>query len=486
MDSLALENRFAQLPEQFFERIQPTPVPNPYLVAFSPDAAALVDLEPGAAIDPAFLAFVAGNAVPAGADPLAMAYAGHQFGVFVPQLGDGRAILMGGVTNRAGEHWELQLKGSGQTRWSRFGDGRSVLRSAIREFLCSEAMAGLGIPTTRALAIAGSDLPVLREEPETAAVLVRMAPSHVRFGSFEYFAARREPEAVRQLADWVITEFHPDLVGREQRHAAWLTEVCERTARLVAAWMAAGWSHGVLNTDNMSILGLTIDYGPFGFMDRYEAGLVCNHSDHGGRYAYDQQPAVGLWNLTRLAEALLTLVSEPDALTALNRYQPVFQTEYQRLMRAKLGLGTEQEDDQVLAWDLLELLQTGGADYTVFFRALGRFNSAPGADHAALLTASGSPAGFEPWAARYGERLRVEGSVDAERSLRMARVNPAYVLRNWLAERAIQAARTERDFGELERLRVLLRDPYTERPGMETYAGPPPAWGRVLAVSCSS
>ncbi len=486
MDTLAIENRFARLPERFFERIRPTPIPDPYLVAFSPDAAALVDLEATAAIDPALLAFAAGNAVPAGADPLAMAYAGHQFGVFVPQLGDGRAILMGGVTNRAGAHWELQLKGSGQTRWSRFGDGRSVLRSAIREFLCSEAMAGLGIPTTRALAIAGSDLPVLREEPETAAVLVRMAPSHVRFGSFEYFAARREPEAVRELADWVIAEFHPGLVGREERHAAWLTEVCERTARLVAAWMAVGWSHGVLNTDNMSILGLTIDYGPFGFMDRYEAGFVCNHSDHGGRYAYDQQPAVGLWNLTRLAEALLTLVSEADALTALNRYQPVFQAEYQRLMRAKLGLLTEQEDDHVLAWELLELLQAGGADYTGSFRALGGLVTTPGADTAAFGAVSGSPAGLGEWLERYRNRLRAEGSVDAERAVRMAQVNPAYVLRNWLAERAIQAARADRDFGEIERLRVLLRDPYTERPGMESYAAPPPAWARALAVSCSS
>ncbi|MCL4865659.1 MAG: YdiU family protein, partial [Gemmatimonadales bacterium] len=254
---LRFTNRFAELPDRFYQRVHPTPVPDPVLVAFNPDAAALLDLDPAAAHDPDCLAWVAGNRVPPGADPLAMAYAGHQFGVFVPQLGDGRAILLGGVTNRRGEHWEVQLKGSGQTRYSRFGDGRAVLRSTIREYLCSEAMAGLGIPTSRALAIASSDLPVQREEFETAAVLVRLAPSHVRFGSFEFFAARKQDDAVRELADWVIGHYHPALAGRAERHAEWFEEITVRTARLIAGWMAVGWAHGVMNTDNMSILGLT-------------------------------------------------------------------------------------------------------------------------------------------------------------------------------------------------------------------------------------
>jgi len=483
---LPFTNRFADLPDRFYQRVHPTPVPDPALVAFSPDAAALLDLRPDAATDPEFLAWVAGNRVPAGADPVAMAYAGHQFGVFVPQLGDGRAILLGGVTNRRGEHWEVQLKGAGQTRYSRFGDGRAVLRSTIREYLCSEAMAGLGIPTSRALAIAASDLPVQREEPESAAVLVRLAPSHVRFGSFEFFAARRQDDAVRELADWVIGHFHPTLADRAERHAEWFEEVTVRTARLIAGWMAVGWAHGVMNTDNMSILGLTIDYGPFGFLDAYDSGFICNHSDHAGRYAFDQQPAVGLWNLTRLAEALLAVNPEADALVALNRYQPTFHDEYLRLMRAKLGLQAAEEEDTSLVWDLLEVLQLGRVDYTRFFRLLGRFGSAAGAETAALREECGFHHRYDAWAERYGARLRREESVDAERAVRMARVNPAYVLRNYLAEQAIRAATTERDYGELERLHAVLREPFTERPGWERYAAVPPDWGRSLVVSCSS
>ncbi len=482
---LRFTNRFAELPDRFYQRVHPTPVPDPVLVAFNPDAAALLDLDPAAAHDPDCLAWVAGNRVPPGADPLAMAYAGHQFGVFVPQLGDGRAILLGGVTNRRGEHWEVQLKGSGQTRYSRFGDGRAVLRSTIREYLCSEAMAGLGIPTSRALAIASSDLPVQREEFETAAVLVRLAPSHVRFGSFEFFAARKQDDAVRELADWVIGHYHPALAGRAERHAEWFEEITVRTARLIAGWMAVGWAHGVMNTDNMSILGLTIDYGPFGFLDAYEAGFICNHSDHAGRYAFNQQPAVGLWNLTRLAEALLAVNPEADALVALNRYQPAFHAEYLRLMRTKLGLQTEEEGDAALVWELLELLQQGRVDYTRFFRMLGAFDSAPGAETATLRQEVGFLGSFDAWAERYGERLRREGSVDAERAGRMARANPAYVLRTYLAEQAIRRAASG-DFGEVERLRGLLRDPFTEQPGMERYAEAPPDWGRELVVSCSS
>lgn len=483
---LPFTNLFAQLPERFYQRVQPTPVPDPTLAAFNPDAAALLDLDPAAATDPEFLAWVAGNRVPEGADPLAMAYAGHQFGVFVPQLGDGRAILLGGVTNRRGEHWEVQLKGSGQTRYSRFGDGRAVLRSTIREYLGSEAMAGLGIPTSRALAIAASDLAVQREAVETAAVLVRLAPTHVRFGSFEFFASRRQDDAVRELADWVIAQFHPELMGRAERYAEWFQEVTVRTARLIAAWMAAGWSHGVMNTDNMSILGLTIDYGPFGFLDGYDSGFICNHSDHAGRYAYDQQPAVGLWNLTRLAEALLSVNPEAEALVALNQYQSVFHAEYLRLMRAKLGLATEEEDDASLIWALLEVLQQGKVDYTRLFRMLGTFDSSAGAESAALRQEAGHLGSFDAWAGRYGERLRREGSVDGGRRVRMDGVNPAYVLRNYLAEQAIRTARDDGDFSEVARLHQLLRDPFTEQPGMERYLATPPDWGRELVVSCSS
>lgn len=484
--SLPFQHHFGSLPEAFYERVNPTPVPAPYLVSFNPAAAALIDLDPDAAGDPAFVTQVAGNGVPDRAAPLAMAYAGHQFGVFVPQLGDGRAILLGDITNARGDRWELQLKGAGQTRYSRFGDGRAVLRSTIREYLCSEAMAGLGIPTTRALCIAGSDQPVLREEPETSAILMRMAPSHVRFGSFEFFAARQRHGEVRQLADWVIGNFFPGLAGQSDQYPRWLAAVTERTGRLIAAWMAAGWAHGVMNTDNMSILGLTLDYGPFGFLDTYEQGFICNHSDPTGRYAFDQQPAVGLWNLTRLAEALLSLMSETEALDALNAYQPAFQDEYLNRMRAKLGLRAARDEDAALAWDLLQLLEQGRADYPRFFRLLGEFNSTAGVETPALREACGFLGPFDEWAVRYGARLRAEGSLDAERAGRMARVNPAYVLRNYLAEQAIRLARAERDYSEVDRLLDLMQDPFTARPGMERYAEAPPAWGRELVVSCSS
>lgn len=483
---LTLQQRFCQLPEAFYERVAPTPVPEPYLVSFNPAAAELLALDPAIAEDAALVSWAAGNHLPPGADPIATVYAGHQFGVFVPQLGDGRAILLGDLTTRRGDRWEVQLKGAGQTRYSRFGDGRAVLRSTIREYLCGEAMAGLGIPTTRSLAIVGSNLPVLREEPETAAVLVRLAPTHVRFGHFEYFAARGRVAEVRQLADWVIDGFFPDLPVGPERFPLWLAEVTARTARLLASWMAAGWAHGVMNTDNMSILGLTIDYGPFGFQDEFDPGYICNHSDHAGRYAWDQQPAVALWNLTRLAEALLSLLTEAEALEALNAFQPAFQGEYDRLMQAKLGLRQARDEDRILAWDLLQVLQQGRVDFPRFFRLLGDFDSRPGVDTAALREACGFLGAFDSWAERYGARLRAEQSHDAERGARMSRVNPAYVLRNYLAEQAIRQARNARDYTEVDRLLGLLQDPFTERPGMEAYLMPPPAWGRELSVSCSS
>lgn len=483
---LPFHNHFAELGEAFAERIPPTPLPDPCLVAFNPDAAVLLGLDRDAGQDPGFVQYAAGNRVAPGVEPVAMAYAGHQFGVFVPQLGDGRAILIGDVTNAQGARWELQLKGAGQTRYSRFGDGRAVLRSTIREYLCSEALAGLGIPTTRALSIVGSDHPVQREQVETAAVLIRLAPTHVRFGSFEFFAVRKQVEELRQLADWVITHFHPELVGRDERYYRWFQEIVDRTARLIAAWMAAGWAHGVMNTDNMSILGWTIDYGPFGFLDAFDPGFICNHSDHEGRYAYNQQPGVGLWNLTRLAEALLSIVSEPDLVNALNTYQPTFEAEYARLMRLKLGLLEERENDRSLIWALLQVLQAGQVDYTRFFRLLAGFDSTPGAETRALREECGFYHQYDEWALKYAERLRAEGSVDAERAVRMRAVNPVYVLRNWLAERAIRRARDDRDFTEIECLRRLLHNPFEEQAGMEEYSAVPPDWGRHLVVSCSS
>ncbi len=311
LEGLRFDNTYARLPDAFSARLAPTPfTSHPYLVSFNPDAASLIDLDPKEVQRPEFVQYFSGARMLAGAEPLAMLYAGHQFGHYVPQLGDGRAILLGEVRNDRGEKWDLHLKGAGQTPFSRHGDGRAVLRSSIREYLGGEAMQGLGIPTTRALCLVGSEDEVLREEGvESGAMLVRLAPSHVRFGSFEVFAHRRQMAHLKQLADYVIENHFSHLQGASDGYFSFFREVVQKTAELVAKWQAVGFAHGVLNTDNMSILGLTLDYGPFGFLDDYDAGLICNHSDRGGRYAFHRQPNIANWNLHALGEALLSLIS---------------------------------------------------------------------------------------------------------------------------------------------------------------------------------
>ncbi|MGH7714398.1 MAG: protein adenylyltransferase SelO, partial [Vulcanimicrobiaceae bacterium] len=319
---------YALMPPDFYEQRKPTPLPNPYLVAISPDAANLVGIDPSiAADDPEFLAIVAGNELPSGAQPIAAVYAGHQFGAWVPQLGDGRAITLG---ETGGYEW--QLKGAGLTAFSRFADGRAVLRSTIREFLCSEAMDALGVPTTRALCIAGSDEVVYRERAETAAVLTRLSPSHVRFGTFEFFHYRGRADLVKRLADYVIDRFYPELRASDaaQPYLALLREVVARTARLMAKWQAVGFAHGVMNTDNMSILGLTIDYGPYGFMDAYKPGFICNHTDEMGRYAFDRQPTIALWNCYALAEAMSSLIELESAKAILEGFEDILRDAYMR------------------------------------------------------------------------------------------------------------------------------------------------------------
>lgn len=371
------------------------------------------------------------------------------------------------------------------TPFSRDGDGRAVLRSTIREYLCSEAMHGLGIPTTRALCLVGSDDKVYREQIETGATLVRMAPSHVRFGTFEIFYYRKQHDLLRVLADYVIDQQFPHLRGATDRYDRFFAEVVERTANLIAHWQAVGWAHGVMNTDNMSIHGITLDYGPFGFMDDYDPGFICNHSDHNGRYAFDQQPYIGLWNLSCLAQALLPLAEKESLKAALDSYTPIFEREYRSLMRAKLGLVEGRAEDGELIRDFLRLLQESQADYTILFRELGTFSSEPGATNERLREHFLNRERFDEWAMRYRDRLRSEGSRDEERQCRMNRVNPKYVLRNYLAQTAIEKAK-QKDFSEIDRLLTLLQDPYTEQPGMDGYAAAPPNWGRHVPVSCSS
>ncbi len=484
LEELLLDNTYARLPEAFYARVEPTPLPNPVLVSFNPDAAALLDLDPAEAARPEFAGVFGGQLLIPGSEPVAMLYSGHQFGIYAGQLGDGRAILLGEVRNSRGESWDLHLKGAGLTPFSRDGDGRAVLRSTIREYLCGEAMHGLGIPTTRSLCIVAGDEAVLRERPEVGAMLLRMAPTHVRFGSFQAFFARRQPEHVAQLADYVITRFYPHLAGAD-RYPRFFHEVAVRTARLIAKWQAVGWAHGVMNSDNMSIIGLTLDYGPFGFLDAYNPEFICNHSDHHGRYSFRNQPDIGYFNLRCLGQALSSLVTPQQEQEALAAYEAAQAAHYLELMRAKLGLQESKPEDGVLISDLLVLMAMNQADYTIFFRALGGFKSGGDGQNDALRDFFVDRDGFDRWAVRYRNRLREETGRDEDRQARMNRVNPKYILRNYLAQTAIEQAR-QKDYSEIDRLRQLLADPFAEQPEMDAYAAPPPDWGLQILVSCSS
>jgi len=486
LEELSFDNSYARLPEVCYAKLNPTPFDvSPYLVSFNPVAAELIDLDPAQAKRPEFAGVFGGSFLVPGMEPLAMLYSGHQFGVYVPQLGDGRAILLGEVRNERGEKWDLHLKGAGLTPFSREGDGRAVLRSTIREYLCSEAMHGLGIPTTRALCLVGSDHKVYREQIETGAMLVRMAPSHVRFGTFEVFYYRKQHEQLKILADYVISNHFSHLVDGQDKYARFFSEVVERTAKLIAQWQAVGWSHGVMNTDNMSIHGITLDYGPFGFMDDYDPGFICNHSDHNGRYAFNQQPYIGLWNLSCLAQALLPLAEKEDLKAALDRYSPLLEGRYMELMRDKYGFTETREEDASLIQDLLALMHLHHVDYTNFFRSLGQFQTGSASLNEPLRDVFLDRDAFDRWAVRYGQRLHAEGSRDDERLARMNRINPKYVLRNYLAQTAIEKAQ-QKDYSEMDRLLSLLQNPYSDQPGMDSYAAPPPNWGKHLSVSCSS
>lgn len=483
LDSLAFDNRYARLPETFYSRVRPRGFARPHVVAFNPDVAALLDLDPAEAARAEFAAGFGGQRLPAGSDPIAMKYTGHQFGVYNPELGDGRGLLLGQVRNARGEYWDLHLKGAGPTPYSRFGDGRAVLRSCIREYLGGEAMHGLGIPTTRALCIIGSDEAVQRETVETGAMLLRVADSHIRFGHFEWLFHSGQQAALRDFADQVIAWHFPHLAGRPTAHRDFFAEVTARTARLMAQWQLAGFAHGVMNSDNFSITGATFDYGPFGFLDAYAPGFICNHSDHQGRYAWHRQPSIGLWNLNALAHALSGLIARDDLVAILQDYEPELVRHYDAGLRAKLGLQQEQSGDRELAIAYLELLMKEGADYTRSFRRLasvGRDEEMP-----TLRDDFVDREAFDGWCHQYRARLHRESAGDAERAAAMNAVNPKYVLRNYMAQVAIDRAQ-QGDFSEIETLRQLLASPFDEQPAQERYAALPPDWGRHLEISCSS
>ncbi len=485
IDALDWQPRFGRLPGKFYTRLQPTALPEPYLIAHNLDALGLIGLDAQAVATPGFTEILSGSRVPPGCDPLAAVYAGHQFGHYVPQLGDGRAITIGEARGTEGIQ-EIQLKGAGPTPYSRMGDGRAVLRSSIREYLCSEAMHGLGIPTTRALAITGSDQPVIRETVETAAVVTRLAPTFVRFGSFEYWYHRRDVEAVRTLADFVIDHFYPECGVGEDRYPQFLRAVVQRTANLMAQWQSVGFMHGVMNTDNLSILGLTLDYGPFGFMEAFDPGHICNHTDEGGRYAYNMQPRIGLWNLYALGQALVPLMTPEVIEEQLAAYQPAYDAAQSRLLRAKLGLKDQHDEDVELADEMFALMAESHVDFTLFFRTLSTLNAADASNDAPVRDLVINRDRFDAWVARYRTRLQAESSVDAERRITMNRANPKYILRNYQAEVAIRKARDEHDFSEIETLRKLLSTPFDEQPHNQRYAALPPDWATHLEVSCSS
>ena len=487
---LCWNNRFAALGRDFFTPLQPQPLPSPYWVGRNRAMARELGLADAWLENNELLQAFAGNRPLAGSEPLASVYSGHQFGHWAGQLGDGRAILLGELQTPNGESLEIQLKGSGMTPYSRMGDGRAVLRSSIREFLCSEAMHALGIPTSRALSVVGSDAPVHRETTETAAVVTRLAPSFIRFGHFEHFSHRGQLEQLKTLADFVIDGFLPTCrdpsPACRNPYAALLESVSARTAHMVAHWQATGFCHGVMNTDNMSILGLTIDYGPFQFLDAYIPGHICNHSDPQGRYAYNRQPDVAYWNLFALAQALLPLIGEPDeAMAALEPYKTVYPREFDARMRAKLGLSDAQAGDRELVTDLLQLLAQGGVDYPIFWRRLSRAvaQQQAGAMWQSVRDLFVDQPAFDAWQQRYEMRI-----AHLSRDIcghAMLGVNPVYVLRNHLGESAIRAAQ-EKDFSEVDNLLQLLQSPFTDNPAFEAYAGFPPDWAASISISCSS
>ena len=481
---LTWTHRFADLGPDFHTELHPAPLPDPHWVGQSSAVARELGLTQAfMQSDEALQAFT-GNALLPGMRPLASVYSGHQFGHWAGQLGDGRAILLGELPGTAGP-LEIQLKGAGLTPYSRMGDGRAVLRSSIREFLCSEGMHALGIPSSRALCVTGSPGKVRREEIETAAVVTRVAPSFIRFGHFEHFSHSGQHAQLRTLADFVIDHFYP--ACREaggNPYAALLQAVSARTAEMVAQWQAVGFCHGVMNTDNMSILGLTIDYGPFQFLDAFNPGHICNHSDTSGRYAYNRQPNIAYWNLFALGQALLPLMDDQQqALDALEPYKAHMPAALQRRMNAKLGLASAQDGDAELTETLMKLMAADAVDFTIFWRRLSHAvtgNLEPVRDMFLQREA------FDTWAARWRERLQAQPGFDAGATgAQMLQTNPQVVLRNHLGEIAIQQAK-QGDFSALARLQNALEHPFEEIAGQEDLAAFPPDWASQIEISCSS
>ncbi len=480
---LGFQHSYRALPPRFYAALPPTPVRAPRLVAFNHALARDLGLDP-AAVEPHAAEMFSGNRLPPDASPLALAYAGHQFGHFVPQLGDGRAILLGELVDSSGVRRDVQLKGSGRTPFSRGGDGRAALGPVLREYLVSEAMHALGIPTTRSLAAVFTGEPVFRDDALPGAVLTRVAASHLRVGTFQYFAARGDTEGLGALAQYAIERHYPEAAQADKPALELLAAVCERQASLVARWMMVGFVHGVMNTDNTAISGETIDYGPCAFMDAYHPETVFSSIDHQGRYAFANQPGIAQWNLTRLAECLLPLI-DPDtdravslATAVIEEFGARFERHWTRGMRARLGLATEEQGDAALANGLLEVLETGQADYTLAFRYLCDAAEDVAAEPA-LRRLFAEPEPLDAWLARWRARLGRDTGYPAQRAQSMRRANPAVIPRNHRVEAALQAAVAQGDMAPFLELFEVLQSPWALAPGREAYGEPPlPGAGR--------
>jgi uncharacterized protein YdiU (UPF0061 family) len=488
------DNTYARLPQRFSARVDPVPVAAPRLIKINRELARFLGLDPGALASPQGVEILAGNRVAEGSEPLAIAYAGHQFGHFVPQLGDGRANLLGEVVGRDGFRYDIQLKGSGLTPYSRGGDGRAVLGPVLREYILSEAMAALGVPSTRALAAVTTGQRVLRETALPGAVFTRVAASHLRVGTFQYFAARSDSEGIRILADYAIARHYPEAAHATQPYRALLDGVISRQARLVAQWMLLGFIHGVMNTDNTSISGETIDYGPCAFMEEYEPATVFSSIDHAGRYAYGNQARAMLWNLARLAEALLPVMAVEtgndeaalaSAQEALAAFPPQFEAAHAAGLRRKLGLSSEQEGDSALAQDFLTRMAANHADFTLTFRRLSEAAADPAGDRG-IRALFADPAAYDAWAVEWRRRLEQDPLKPQERATAMRHANPAYIPRNHQVEAVIQAGVERQDFQPFETLLEVVTRPYDDQPGREHYATPARPEERVLRTFCGT
>ncbi len=492
---IPFDNSYVKLPDYFYQRQPPQAVKQPELIQFNTELAATLGFNPEQLAQlgsQTGVEIFAGNQVPAGAEPIAMAYSGHQFGHFSPSLGDGRAVQLGEMLSTTGERFDIQLKGAGRTPWSRGGDGRAALGPVLREYILCEFMHRIGIPTTRALAAVTTGESVLRERPLPGAVLTRLATSYVRVGTFQFFAARGQQQAVQELADYTLRRNYPELSTHEQPYLALLAAVSARQAKLVAQWMQIGFIHGVMNTDNMSIAGETIDYGPCAFMDGFRADRVYSSIDRQGRYAYQNQPSIAQWNLCRFAETLLPLLGDDeDASVAqvqavINAFPEQYAAAWLEGMRAKLGLAHPQDDDRVLAQDLLELMAQQEADFTLTFRGLAELSISADAAEQRWLSLFNEPATAQLWLVRWRQRLQLETTDAAARQAAMLAVNPLYIPRNHQVEACIRAAEDAGDFSVFAQLLATLKAPFTVQRDKEHYAQPPSAEQIVHQTFCGT